>query len=126
MPWIVVRTDVVLFPIGNLKTAASQVKKSRPLAAGALQILMQSIVHVPAITSDFDQMRVFHDLQMMRHSNHFGFEQFCDIADRELPKSQCVEDPQTMGITQRFQSLCTIISVENFLCHWFLPSWDKF
>lgn len=114
-----------LCPIWNLKTAASEIKKPRPLAAGALQVFMQSIIHVPSIASDFDQMCVLHNFQMMRYRHHFGFQQFCYIADRELPKSQRVEDPQTMGITQRFETLCTIISVENFLCHWFLPCSDK-
>ena len=65
MPEVFVQSGGQLFPIGNFKSAASEVQNPRPLAPGALQILMQAIIHEPSFTSHLDEIRVLHDLKVM-------------------------------------------------------------
>ncbi len=56
--------------------------------------------HEPSLASQFHEIRVFHDLQVVRDGHDFRFEKFCNIADREFAVSQRIDDSQTMGITQ--------------------------
>ena len=117
MPEVFVKSAGELFPIGNFKSTASEVQEPRPFAPGALQILMQAIIHVPSFTSHFDEIRVLHDLKVMRNRDDFCVEQFRNIADRQLPISQRIDDSQAMRITQGFESFGTKIRIKNFLCH---------
>ena len=116
MLWIIVHCGGELLPVRNFKAAAAEVQKPRSLAASALQILVQFVVHETSFASHFDEIRILHDFQVMRDSDDFGIEQFRDIADREFAISQRVDNPEAMRITQRFQSLRTKISVKDFLC----------
>jgi len=112
-----VKSGGKLFPIGNFKSAASEVKKPRSFFSGALQILMQSIIHVPPFTSHLDEIRVLHDLEVMRNGDDFCVEEFRKIANRQLPIPQRIDKSQTMRITQGFESFRTKIRIENFLRH---------
>ena len=76
---------------------------------------MQSIVHEPTFTSNFNKIRVFHDLQMVRNRNDFGIQKFRDIADSQFPVPKRIKNFQPMRVTECLQSLCTKFSVKHLL-----------
>lgn len=78
---------------------------------------MKTVIHEPPLASHLHEIRVLHDLQVVRDGHNFRFEQFCNVADREFAVSQRIHDPQAMGVTQRLETFRAEIRVKNFLCH---------
>ena len=78
---------------------------------------MQTVIHEPPLASHFHEVRVLHDLQVVRDRHDFRFEQFRNVADREFAVSQRIHDFQAMGVTQRLETFRAEIRIKYFLCH---------
>lgn len=113
----VVRIGGQLFWIRNFQTAAAEIQKSRSFTLRTLQVFMKTVIHEPPLASHLHEIRVLHDLQVVRDGHDFCFQQFCNVADREFAVSQRIHDPQAMGVTQRLETFRAEIRVKNFLCH---------
>jgi hypothetical protein len=113
----VVRIGGQLFWIRNFKSAAAEIKKPCSLALCALPVFMKTVIHKPPLTPHLNEIRVLHDLQVVRDGHDFCFQQFRNVADREFAVSQRIYDLQAMGVTQRLETFRAEIRVKNFLCH---------
>jgi hypothetical protein len=113
----VMRIEGQLFWIRNFKPAAAEIKEPSSLALCALQVFMKTVIHVPPLASHFHEVRVLHDLQVVRDRHDFRFEQFRNVADREFAVSQHIHDFQAMGVTQRLETFRAEIRIKYFLCH---------
>jgi len=103
--------------VRHFKSAATKVQKPGPFAFRALQVIVKLVIHEASLPSYFDQARVFHDLQMMRDIDDFCLQQLGDVTHGQFSISQRIDDPETMRITQRLQSLSTKIRIKDFLRH---------
>ena len=109
--------DRTLFLIRNFQSTAPQIEKPFSLAAGALQIIMQLVVHKPTFSSHLNEICVLHDLQMMGNRHNFRIKQLRDISNCQFTIPQRVNDLQAMRITQRLQTFRTEFGIEDFLGH---------
>jgi len=88
----VLRIEGQLFWIRNFKPAAAEIKEPSSLALCALQVFMKTVIHEPPLASHLHEIRVLHDLQVVRNRHDFRFEQFRNVADREFAVSQRIHD----------------------------------
>ena len=109
--------DRTLFLIRNFQSTAPQIEKPFSLAAGALQIIMQLVVHKPPFSSNLNEICVLHDFQMVGNRHDFRIKQLRDISNCQLPIPQRVHDLQAMRITQGLQPLRAEFSIEGFVGH---------
>lgn len=113
----VVQNERELFWIRNFKSAAAEIKQPCSFALCTLQVFMKTVIHEPPLAPHLHEVRVLHDLQVVRDRHDFRFQQFRNVADREFAVSQRIHDFQAMGVTQRLETFCAEIRVKNFLCH---------
>lgn len=78
---------------------------------------MKTVVHEPTFASHFGEIRILHDLQVVRDGHDLRFEQFCNVTHREFAISQRIHDFQAMRVTQRLETFRAEIRIKNFLCH---------
>ena len=110
---------------GNFNPAAAEIDSASSSRARDTQVGMEVVIHETSLATDRHELGVLHDFEMVRNRDQFGFEQFREVRDRQFARAESVDDPQPMGITERFQPFGAERCAEGiceFVVHWELPA----